>query len=272
MRFPQPHDRDGRQVHLLTRTCWSPSSTRMTGFTVKANRSALLERCQWLAWHKVPVLDRTRDRSHGQLEIRTLKAVRVRGFGFLHAAQALQVARKVRGLRGRRWPTTIVYAVTSLTHQAASPARLADLRRGHWSIENGLHWVRDVTMGEDACKVPPGPARRSWRACATSPSGSCACAATATSLPPYATTPAMPPAPGPARPRKPVNQPHPALAGASDGPLRGRSPRPPRPRRTGRTTVTPGRCQRLAGPAGRRCGRCCRRGRQTMPTVRPESR
>jgi hypothetical protein len=60
----------------------------MTGFTVKANRSALLERCQWLAWHKVPVLDRTRDRSHGQLEIRTLKAVRVRGFGFLHAAQA----------------------------------------------------------------------------------------------------------------------------------------------------------------------------------------
>jgi hypothetical protein len=128
----------------------------MTGFTVKANRSALLERCQWLAWHKVPVLDRTRDRSHGRVEIRTLKAVSVRGFGFPHTAQALQVARRVRGLRGRRWPTTIVYAVTSLTYQAASPARLADLRRGHWSIENGLHLVRDVTMGEDACKVRTG--------------------------------------------------------------------------------------------------------------------
>ena len=33
-----------------------------------------------------------------------------------------------------------VYAITSLTHTQASPARLADLIRGHWTIENGLHW------------------------------------------------------------------------------------------------------------------------------------
>jgi predicted transposase YbfD/YdcC len=44
----------------------------------------------------------------------------------------------------------VVYAVTSLAHAQASPARLADLLRGHWSIENGLHWVRDVTFAEDA--------------------------------------------------------------------------------------------------------------------------
>jgi hypothetical protein len=43
----------------------------------------------------------------------------------------------------------VVYAVTSLAHAQANPARLADLSCGHRSIQNGLHWVRDVTFAED---------------------------------------------------------------------------------------------------------------------------
>jgi predicted transposase YbfD/YdcC len=125
-------------------------------FTVKANQPLLLERLTRLAWQQVPVLDRSRDQAHGRVELRTLKAVSVRGFGFPHAAQVIQIIRKVRDLRSRRWRTTVVYAVTSLPHARASPARLADLIRGHWGIENGLHYVRDVTFAEDASQVRAG--------------------------------------------------------------------------------------------------------------------
>jgi DDE_Tnp_1-associated len=63
---------------------------------VKANQPILLARCAGLPWHRVPVLDRTRDRGHGRIERRTLKAVTVHRFGFPHAAQVLQVTRKTR--------------------------------------------------------------------------------------------------------------------------------------------------------------------------------
>ena len=51
----------GKQAHYL--------------FVVKANQPTLLDRCRRLPWHRVPVADRTRDRGHGRIELRTLKAV-----------------------------------------------------------------------------------------------------------------------------------------------------------------------------------------------------
>jgi predicted transposase YbfD/YdcC len=132
----------GKQAHYL--------------FVVKANQPTLLDRCARLAWHRVPVLDRTRDCGHGRVELRTLKAVTVHRFGFPHAAQVLQVTRKTRQLRTRRWRTVTIYAITSLTFAQASPARLADYLRGHWAIENGLHYLRDTTFAEDGSQVRTG--------------------------------------------------------------------------------------------------------------------
>jgi predicted transposase YbfD/YdcC len=125
-------------------------------FCVKANQPTLLARCTALPWHRVPVLDRTRDRGHGRVEVRTPKAVSVHRFGFPHAAQVLQVTRKSRALHApRRFKTVTVYAVTSLPFEQTSPARLADLLRGHWAIE-ALHHMRDVTFAEDASQVRSG--------------------------------------------------------------------------------------------------------------------
>ena len=47
----------------------------------------------------------------------------------------------------------IVYGMTSLPRKKADAKRLLDLNRKHWSIENRLHYRRDVTLGEDASQV-----------------------------------------------------------------------------------------------------------------------
>ncbi len=48
------------------------------------------------------------------------------------------------------------YAVTSLTPERITAAGLQAIWRGHWSIENSLHHVRDVTLGEDASRMRTG--------------------------------------------------------------------------------------------------------------------
>jgi hypothetical protein len=106
------------------------------------------------------VLDRTSDQGHGRVEVRTLKVATVAGLSFPHAAQAIQLTRRVRHLASRRWRTVTVYAVTSLTAIKAAPWQLAGYLRGHWTIENQLHWVRDVTFAEDASQVRAGTAPR----------------------------------------------------------------------------------------------------------------
>lgn len=50
------------------------------------------------------------------------------------------------------------YAITSLTPEKGTPQKLLELWRGHWKIENQSHYVRDVTMREDASQVPSGAA------------------------------------------------------------------------------------------------------------------
>jgi predicted transposase YbfD/YdcC/urease gamma subunit len=52
----------------------------------------------------------------------------------------------------------VTYGLTSLTAADASAAEVAALWRGHWTIENRRHYVRDVTLGEDAHQMHVGQA------------------------------------------------------------------------------------------------------------------
>jgi hypothetical protein len=126
---------------------------------VKTNQPTLLDRCQRLPWHRVPELDRTRDRGHGRTEIRTLKAISVSRFGFPHAAQVLRVTRKTRNLDAspRRYRTVAVYAITSLPFEQARPARLADLRAGTGRSRH-CTTSANTSFAEDASQVRTGAA------------------------------------------------------------------------------------------------------------------
>lgn len=57
--------------------------------------------------------------------------------------------RKVGGAEHRE----TVFAITSLTPGEAPAERLLELARGHWGIGNEVHWVKDVVLGEDACRL-----------------------------------------------------------------------------------------------------------------------
>jgi hypothetical protein len=48
------------------------------------------------------------------------------------------------------------YLITSVPRERAGAATLLGWARGHWGIENRVHYVRDVTMGEDANRTRTG--------------------------------------------------------------------------------------------------------------------
>jgi len=70
------------------------------------------------------------------------------------AAQVLRIER-TREIKDRT-STEIAYYVTSLPLAEAGPDRLLAIARDHWSIDNKLHWRRDVSMNEDRCRVRSG--------------------------------------------------------------------------------------------------------------------
>ena len=94
----------------------------------------------------------TVEKNHGRLESRTLTACSLlrESSDWPALQQVFKVERRSIELRTGKIHTEISYGVTSLSAPHASAARLLTLNRGHWGIENGLHYRRDVTLQEDA--------------------------------------------------------------------------------------------------------------------------
>lgn len=75
---------------------------------------------------------------------------------FPHAAQVACVEREVFVIRLNTTRIERVYLISSQTRAQASPEQLLALNRGHWGIENKLHYVRDVAFDEDRCRARKG--------------------------------------------------------------------------------------------------------------------
>ena len=103
----------------------------------------------------------TDDKAHGRLERRELWASSQLNdyLDFPHVGQVF-VLQRTRVIRSRDGQSKTEFdrsvGITSLSPDRADPARLLALSRGHWAIENKLHWVRDVTFDEDRSQVRSG--------------------------------------------------------------------------------------------------------------------
>jgi predicted transposase YbfD/YdcC len=100
--------------------------------------------------------DRIVNKSHGRVEIRECWAISgqdslqfLRDAGRWPGLRTIAMVISWRQLNGRTTAETRYY-ITSLPNDAARILRAA---RGHWGIENALHWVLDVAMGEDKSRI-----------------------------------------------------------------------------------------------------------------------
>ncbi|WP_368862435.1 ISAs1 family transposase [Frankia sp. Mgl5] len=147
-------------LHTQTETArWLVGRGAHYLLTVKANQPSLYAQLAALPWGQVKTTARTVERGHGRRERRTVKATEVRaGLLFPHAVQAVRITRRRQPLTGGPAETEVAYLITSVATHQASPTQLAALTRDHWLVENRLHWVRDVTFGEDLSQVRTGNA------------------------------------------------------------------------------------------------------------------
>lgn len=100
----------------------------------------------------------TIEKGHGRIEKRTLRTTTIltkqQDWKGLRQGFELVRQRTVNGVT----TTETVHGITSLLPEQADAKRLLALSRGHWGIENGLHYRRDVTMSEDASRIRKGVA------------------------------------------------------------------------------------------------------------------
>ena len=129
---------------------------------VKGNRKSLLDDLKAFDadFDRAP-LARTLDKAHGRLEERTCALVALDGLSDDLAPlpgrrQALRIVRRRTVLRTQKTTTEVTYGLTSLDPGRAGPAEVLALNRGHWEIENRLHYVRDFSCDEDRSRIRTG--------------------------------------------------------------------------------------------------------------------
>ena len=110
---------------------------------------------------------RSLDKGHGRIEERVLfsssRCADKLDWPFVSQVFILHSDRL--DCRTQRRSLKIHYGVTSLPPMVADAERLLELMRGHWAIENGLHYRRDVTFKEDACRMKSHQAAETLAVC-----------------------------------------------------------------------------------------------------------
>jgi predicted transposase YbfD/YdcC len=125
-------------------------------FTVKDNHKAKREEIEKQFFIHNPEGFTVCDKGHGRLETRTLQLMIVPKHleEWPGVKQILKMTR-TREIKGKMTIET-AYGITSLSEKSDDIQRIMSLWRGHWGIENKLHWVRDEVFREDRCTIRKG--------------------------------------------------------------------------------------------------------------------
>ena len=95
----------------------------------------------------------TTEKAHGRVDMRSIRvSSELKGYSDWPGLEQVFEIRRCWQSKGVS-KEAVRYGVTSLPATIAIPERLLKLKRGHWGIENGLHYVKDVTMGEDKSTI-----------------------------------------------------------------------------------------------------------------------
>lgn len=98
------------------------------------------------------------DIGHGRIEQRPITtSAALRGYSaWPGTAQVFKIERYIQRKKTAEDRREVVYGITSLSAERATPCELLALVRGQWQIENQSHWVHDVTFDEDRSQVRCG--------------------------------------------------------------------------------------------------------------------
>jgi len=102
----------------------------------------------------------TTDRHRGRIEVRQIKVSRELTAYLRERWPYLEQVAEVKGTITCKGQSSqeVLYLITDLTPQQACPLHLLRYNRGHWHVENGLHYIRDVDFAEDRSRLCSGNA------------------------------------------------------------------------------------------------------------------
>ena len=103
------------------------------------------------------------NKGHGRIEKRTISIShsldQIPEFPGLQTLIRVQSERQVQRARIIEVSTQTRYYIASFIETAQA---FADRIRGYWGVENKVHYVRDVTQGEDASRIQTPPLVQNW--------------------------------------------------------------------------------------------------------------
>jgi len=126
---------------------------------VELFEGCLTDDCHGIKYHEA----KTAEKGHGRIEVRKIVATsEIEWFAEREQWKNLRSLIRVESQRTAdgKISKEFRYYISSLP--ADNPAKLLDYIRGHWGVENSLHWSLDISFREDECRIRQGHAAENF--------------------------------------------------------------------------------------------------------------